>query len=289
MLHLMGTFLTLLFVIIATHVTGHPAEAFILAFALASTLTLILAIICVIRLLPLEHALQPGIFLRERLTHSLNLSWLQFALDAIIWQRSELLLLAYWRDPAQIGFYALSASISTRIIGIAPALFARWLFPLLLRYLPEHRYLNPYDAFVKTSCYIIFLAVPICATVILLCPGAIVYTLGTTYLPIVRPLRILLIAAVFGSIATVSLTHLANSERARQRSAQQAQSWLNIGIAILKILLAIPFIWRWGLTGAACASALAQIASALASILLCKKLLRHHEQSDSPHIVQDNA
>ncbi len=288
MLHLIGTLLTLLFVIIATHVTPYPAEAFILAFALASTVTLILAVAFVIRLLPLEHALQPGIFLRERLTHSLNLSWLHFALDAIVWQRSELLLLAYWQDPAQIGFYALSASISTRIIGIAPALFSRWLFPLLMRYLPEHRYLNPYDAFVKTSCYIIFLSVPICTAVILFCPGAIVSTLGTAYLPVVRPLRILLIASVFGSIATVSLTHLTSSERGRQRDAQQAQYRLNIGIALLKILLAIPFIQTWGLTGAACASALAQISSALGSILLCRKLLHHHEQSGSSHMVRDN-
>lgn len=279
MLHLFGSLLTLIFVILATQIAGRPAEAFILAFAFSGTLTLALAIICVVRLLPLDQAIQPGIFLRERLTHSINLSWLHFVLDAIIWQRSELLLLAYWHDPAQIGFYALSASISTCVIGIAPAFFSQWLFPLALRYLPGHRYLNPYDAFVKTSCYIIFLAVPICALVILFCSSAIVHTLSPAYLPMIKPLRILLIAAVFGSVATVSLTHIATIEQNRQRNAQRAQRWLNVWIAVIKILLAIPLIWLWGLTGAAIASAAAQIASALASILLCHKLLRHYENA----------
>jgi Membrane protein involved in the export of O-antigen and teichoic acid len=275
MLHLSGSLLTLLFVILANQIAGRPIEAFILAFAFSSTITLILAVVCVIRLLPLGQAIQPSIFLRERLAQILNPSWLHFISDAIVWQRCELLLLAYWHDSAQIGFYALSASISTWVLGSSPALFTRWLFPLVLRYFPEHRYLNPYDAFVKTSCYITFLAVPLCAIIMLLCPGIIACTLGPAYTPVIQPLRILLIAAVFGSVATVSLTHLA----AIQCNVQRTQQRLNLSIAVSKILLALPLVWLWGLTGAALASAIAQIASALASILLCHKLLRHHENA----------
>ncbi|GCE19356.1 lipopolysaccharide biosynthesis protein [Dictyobacter kobayashii] len=245
MLNLFGNLLTLLFIIISTQVNGEPVEAFILAFALSNTITLVLAVVCVMHLLPLEQALAPGIFLRERLAHNIHQSRLHFALDAIVWQRSELLLLACWHNSEELGFYALSAIISARIIGLAPSLFTQWVFPLFVRYLPGHRYLNQYDAFVRTSCYIIFLAVPICTVMIILCPTIVAYCLGSAYLMMVKPLRILLIAAVFGSIATVGLTHMASYERYDYRHLQRVQREFNIGVAVLKILLAIPLVIFW--------------------------------------------
>lgn len=277
MLHLFSVLLTLFFVILATQINGEPIEAFILASALASTLTLILAVVCVMRLLPLGQAMQPGIFLRERLLCSLHHSLITFILDAMVWQRSELLLLACWRNPAELGFYALSTTISTKMMGFAPTLFFRWLFPFVLRYLPEQRYLNPYDAFVKTSCYIIFLAVPVCTILITFSPVMILRTLGSAYLPLVQPLRVLLIAAAFGSIATVSLTHLAGNVQKYTHDTRRIQQWLNVGVVGLKISLAVPCILLWGITGAAIASASAQIASALVAIFLCKRLLKSRD------------
>lgn len=285
MLRLFSVLLTLFFVIVATQVSGEPIEAFILASALASTLTLALAVVCVIRLLPLEQALQPGIFLRERLTCSLNHSFVTFLLDAVVWQRSELLLLACWRNPAELGFYTLSTIISTRIVGFAPTLFSRWIFPLMLHYMPEHRYLDAYDSFVKTSCYIIFLAVPIYTILITFSPAMVLHFLGSAYLPIVQPLRVLLIAAAFGSIATVSLTHLAGSRQKYTREIQRIQRWLNVGVVGLKIGLAVPFIVLWGITGAAIVSAIAQVASALVAIFLCKRLLKRQDTLSSKDIL----
>ncbi|HTD18537.1 MAG TPA: hypothetical protein VK667_03300, partial [Ktedonobacteraceae bacterium] len=61
--------------------------------------------------------------------------------------------------------------------------------------------------------------------------------------------------------------HLANSK------FRHAQLWLGVGAAALNIVLAIPFIAFWGVTGAALASATAQIVSATGSIVLCKKLM----------------
>lgn len=65
LLHLFGSLVTILLVIFATQVDGQKVEAFLIAVALASTMTLILAVICVIQLLPLSAALQPGFFLRR--------------------------------------------------------------------------------------------------------------------------------------------------------------------------------------------------------------------------------
>ncbi|GER88303.1 hypothetical protein KDW_24650 [Dictyobacter vulcani] len=277
MLNLFGHLLTLLFTLISTQISRTPIEAFILSCALSNMITLVLSMICVMHLLPLKQALAPGIFLKERLVHNMQLSRLHFALDAIVWQRSELLLLACWYNSEYLGFYALSAIISTRLIGLAPSLFSQWIFPVVVRYLPRHRYLNQYDAFVKTSCYIIFLAVPICLLMIVLCPGILTFFLGIAYLPMVKPLRILLIAAVFGSIATVGLTHMASQQYQDIQRIQRIQQEFNLGVACLKILLALPLVFFWGMVGAALASTLAQIISAVVSIMLCKKLLLQHE------------
>jgi O-antigen/teichoic acid export membrane protein len=273
MLRIFGNLLTLFFIIIAIQIKCASVAVFIFAFALSNTLTLMLAIVCIACLLPLKRAVAPCIFLTERLIRHIHYSRISATLDAIVWQRSELLLLACRHNTRELGFYALSSIISARVIDVAPALFSQWIFPFVMHYCSGSRFLNQYDAFVITSCYIIFLAVPIAMAMIVLCPNLLIFALGNSYLPVVKPLRILLIAAVFGSIATVSLTHIANDQHYNKQHVQRIQRHLATGVACLKILLAIPLVILWGITGAALASALAQIASALISILLCKRLL----------------
>ena len=226
-----------------------------------------MALICILRLLPVKEAIAPGAMLKDRLTRGLNNSLLLFTMDIIVWQRSELLLLAQRHSTADLGFYALSSMISTRVIDIAPTLLSTCLLPLLLRYVPGQRYTSASDAFVKTSRYVALLTIPLCVGAIIFCPGIIAFCFGNAYLPVVMPLRILLVAAAFGSVATVSLTHLANGER------KQAQIKLGIYAASLNILLAVPCIALWGVTGAALACAVAQIVSATGSILICKGLI----------------
>ena len=277
-LHLLGAIVTLLLVIIATRLSGRPIEAFLLAFAMANTFTLILAVICIIRLLPLEQAQKPGIFLRERLHDGLQHSWFLFALDVIIWQHGELLFLAWHIAPAEIGFYALGALVSAKMIDVAPALFSYWFFPLLAHSLPRYRYLNPYDAFVRSSYSTAFLAVPLCAISILAIPFLVSFFLGTAYLPLVRPMQILLIATAFGSIATVGLTYLAHYSPASKAATDTIQLRCNIGVALLKIVIAVPLILTGGMLGAALASTAAQIISSLLTIFTCKRALVHYDK-----------
>jgi O-antigen/teichoic acid export membrane protein len=251
----------------STAITVTQVEIFLLISAVASTFTLAIALICIARLLPLREATPPGPSLKDRLTRGLNNSLLLFTLDVIVWQRSELLLLAHGHSTAEMGFYALSTIISTAFIGISPTLLSTCLLPLLLRYVPGHRYTSAGDAFTKTSRSIALLAVPLCLCAMLFCPAIISFCFGDAYLPAVTPLRILLVSAAFGSISAVSLTHLANGDRKR------TQIRLGTAAALLNIVLALPFITLWGVTGAALACAIAQIASATGSILICRKLI----------------
>jgi hypothetical protein len=279
MLQLVTVLLSLLLIVVAMQINGKPIEAFQLAFALASTLTLILAIICVIHLLPLEKALQPGIFLKERIQHSLTHSRLLVFSDAIIWQRGEFLFLAYRCTPAEVGFYMLGSIISSSVVGLAPFLLANIIEPVLrmgASPVPTKKgrgiYLNPYDAFVKKSCYLALLAVPLCMLLMCFAPGLVIFCLGTSYEPLIVPLRIMLIASGFGSIATVSVTHLATLPA--QAPTRVRFQFL---LALLKVNLVLILSARWGITGAAIASTLAQVLSACHSILFCRHMLRKHE------------
>lgn len=272
MLHLFSGLLTLLLIIIATQVSGKPTEAFQLAFALANTLTLILAIICVIHLLPMEKALQPGIFLKERLQYSLTRSRIFFFLDVILWQRGEILFLLYRSRPTDIGFYMLSSIISSSAIGLAPFILTNIIQPMQASRKSRSIYLNAYESFVKTSCYLIFLTVPLCIAFMLFSPMLVIFCLGYSYLPLVHPLRIMLIATGFGSIATASLTHLAALPH-----QHPTQERLQLFIAAFKIILVIPLSTHWGITGVAIVSTLAQVLSASYSILFCRHTLLKQE------------
>lgn len=266
-IRLFGTVTTLLLVVLATQVQGNLIGILLLISATAATIPLAIAMMCILRLLPIREAAAPGAMLKDRLTRGLNNSLLLFTMDVIVWQRSEMLLLVHSHSTAELSFYALSSMISTRVIDITPTLLSTCLLPLLLRYVPGQRYTCASDAFVKTSRYVALLAIPLCVGAIIFCPGIIAFCFGNVYLPVVMPLRILLVAAAFGSVATVSLTHLANGER------KQAQIKLGLYAASLNILLAVPCIALWGVTGAAFACAAAQIVSATGSIFICKRLI----------------
>jgi len=264
-IHMVGILAMLLLLLIATQVPGKLIILLLIASAISSAFTLIIAFICIMQLLPMEQAQAPGLFLRERLTRSLNNSLLLFLLDVIVWQRSELVLIAHWRSAAELGFYALSSMISASMMEIPPVLLSTYILPLLRRYVPGQRYSNAAGAFVKTSCYMILLAVPLCIVMVLFCPAIIGSWFGATYLPAVTPLRILLIGSAIGSIATVSLTYLADDER------KQTQTQLGAVAAVLNIVLSIPCILLWGITGAALASTAARVVSAAGSIVICKR------------------
>jgi O-antigen/teichoic acid export membrane protein len=269
-LHLFGALCTLFLCLLASQVNKERIEMFLLASALAGTLTLIMAVLCVSRQLPLRQALRPGIFLKERLSQQLKRAPLLFICDLIVWQRSELLLLACWRGADELAFYTMSTLFSTGILELAPLLLSLLIRPLLQRYFPQRRYLNAYGAFIRSSCYIALLALVLCTSASLVSPMLILTLFGTAYLPLIPSLRILLIAAPFGSIATVSLTHLTANEHKR------AQLWIGVIAATLNVLLAVPLVMQWGMIGAATACACAQIAASIGSILLCSRQLKRN-------------
>lgn len=268
-IRLVDVVVLLLLLIIVTQTIGAQIETFLLLSAASSALALGMALIGIVRLLPMRHAIQPGPLLKQRLTRGASNSFSLFILDAIVWQRSEVLLIAYWGHSSDLGFYALGSLISAYLMTIPPLLLSTCALPLLLRFFPAHRYKNAAHACFRMSCYVAALSLSLCALAFFTCPFFITFCLGDAYLPLVTPLRILLVPAAIGSVATVSMTQLAQSDR------RKTLTWLGMGAATLNIALAPPCILHWGISGAALASASAQTVSAIGSILLCKRMMSH--------------
>lgn len=265
-IQLFGAVASLFLITVVAQMLDEHIGMFLLASALAGVVALAVGIACVARLLPVRDAEQPNKLMVERLTRGVSSSLPLFLLDAVVWQRSEVLLLGHWQSAAQLGFYSLSAIISAQLMEFSPMALSTCILPLLAC-LPGHRYANAADAYVKTSLAVTLLALPVGVLMVVFCPAIVALCFGAAYAPMVLPLRLLVVAATVGAIATVSLTHLANGER------RKAQIRLGIVAALLNVALAIPCVFVWGITGAALASMVAQLVSATGSMLLCWKMI----------------
>ena len=83
-IHLFGAVTGLFLILIAIQLQGDQVGIFLLSSAIAGTLTLVAALLCIMRLLPMRQAMHPGTLLQDRLTRGLNNSLLLFTLDVIV-------------------------------------------------------------------------------------------------------------------------------------------------------------------------------------------------------------
>ncbi|WP_211326388.1 lipopolysaccharide biosynthesis protein [Thermosporothrix hazakensis] len=241
---------------------------------IAGALTLAVAIYCVTQLLPLDHPMRPGIFLRERLLKHCYSSLKEFVPDSIIWQNGEYFFLLFWQPHSAIGIYALSVSLSTWIMRAVPHLFSLVLYPFLTRSL--RRAARPQDMFLRHSCYLALVAIPLFFLAALLVPIIVEFLFGPQVYPFVLPFYIQLLASAVGCVATVSYTYLASLP---QRNYLLRLNWC---AALLKLVLAGLLIQVSGTLGAALACSCAQIFAAGGAIWLCHHALKCSNVNELP-------
>ncbi len=275
-LRFLSTLLTLCFTLLLVQSKSASPAMLLLPAAFSSMLTLTLALLYLTKLLPLRNALTTGPLLRERIEQGQRPAPLFFLLDIIAWRELLLMLLLFlhWHTLPALGFYIFSMVFCSRLVEVVPTLFITCVLPVLTRFFPVRHYMNTYDAFVRTSCSVALVAGVLCMLVSACCPMLLSMCFGAAYLPMVTPLRILVISVVFGSISTVSLTALAQHSQAHHsRRTQHAQVQLGLVIAVVHVGLAVPGILLWGVVGAALASTIAHVVSTIGTLLLSRKLL----------------
>ncbi len=269
LLHLTRLSMLLLFMILMVLFMSVQPNMLLLAGAVSSALVLFIGLASLYRLLPLRKVHQPDPLFKAELRQLAHVSHWQTLCDEIVWQPSTLLLLQvlYWRTPAVLGFYMLSFLLSMSLMRFIPVFLLNAVFPSILRAIPALYFKNTYEAFIKTSWAIALCGLPLILLAFFGSPLLIIGMLGKSFLPLILPLRIQLLAAYCGSVATPAMTHLSTQRHWR------GQTRLAAGSALLHVVLMVPGVLFWGVAGAAIASSVAQCVAAIGCLLICQHML----------------
>jgi O-antigen/teichoic acid export membrane protein len=195
-------------------------------------------------------------------------------LEAIVWQRSELLFLGRFQPSEQVSFYALPFALTERLMELIPGALLGVLLPGLTFAQATGDSRRFRAVFGEALRYLILLTVPLCILGILVAPVIVSALYGGGFAPAAIVLQILLVAVVFSVLAQASRSALLGME------AQGRLLKTGVIAAAASIALDLLLIPRWGAIGAAIANATVQAGWALALFLPLAAHLR--KRSDGP-------
>jgi O-antigen/teichoic acid export membrane protein len=178
-------------------------------------------------------------------------------LNAVVWERSELLFLGRFHGPDQISFYAIPFALTERVVNLIPGAILGVLLPGLTyaQSIDPARFSAMFSQALRN---LAVLTLPICLLGIPLAPAVVGLLYGSGYDGAIVVLQILLVAVIFGVLGQASRSALLGIE---------SQGWLlktGVAAAAFSVLLDLLLIPRWGAIGAAIANTLVQAGWALA-------------------------
>jgi O-antigen/teichoic acid export membrane protein len=210
---------------------------------------------CLLRLPADSQIYSPSIeqpdLLRRITRFSFTISYV-LLLDSIVWQRSEVLFLKWYSTLAQIAFYTLAYSIASKLGEIA-TIITSTLLPLFSESYGRDNFGEIGQIFVNALKYLQMVMVPLCLLAAAMAGPLVRLVYGSSYLPSVLVLQVLLICQAFTSIGSVGSSLLLGTER-----QGFIAKWGTL-IAILNVVLDLILIPRYGAVGAAVANCTAQI------------------------------
>jgi stage V sporulation protein B len=178
-------------------------------------------------------------------------------LNAVVWERSEILFLGRFHDAAQVSFYAVPFALTERVVDLLPGAILGVLLPGL-SFVQGGSDPSRFSAvFSNALRYLAMLTLPICLFGIPLAPAVIRLLYGPQFGDAVIVLQILLVSIVFGVLGQASRSALLGMER---------QGFLlksGVVAALASLALDFALIPRWGAIGAAIANTVVQAGWAL--------------------------
>ncbi len=195
------------------------------------------------------------------LTYSWPLIFLGVISNLFGWTDS--FIIGYFKTIEQVGFYNAAVPIAA-LIAIAPEIFMQLFFPMVTKEFTKKRYNIIRELSKQVQKWIFMINLPL-LLIILIFPGVIINLLfGAEYLVAENALRILAIGTFFMSLSQASIHLLAMLGKSKTSLA-------NVTIfSILNIILDIILIPKYGLSGAAFATAVSYSLMGLAFILQVK-------------------
>jgi O-antigen/teichoic acid export membrane protein len=203
-------------------------------------------------------AATPDPFRRIR-KFSLTVSYI-LLVDAIVWQRSEILFLKAYSTIAEIGFYTLAYSIASKMSDITST-FSTTLMPLYSESYGRDGLRNVGLVFVNALKYLQMLVVPLCLGGVALARPLTQLLFGAQFLSVALPLQVLLLSMSFTSIGVVISPLLYGIDK------QSFIAKYGTAVAVLNIALDLILIPKYAAVGAALANCTAQIAGIVGGAL----------------------
>ena len=175
-------------------------------------------------------------------------------IDAVVWQKSEVIFLRIFSTPEQIAFYSLAFTISYSLMQV-PVVMSNVLFPFFAESVGKDSLDTVRKGFRLSVKFLALLALPMAAFIAACAPALIGVLYGDQFSGTVAPLLALLAA---GAIATVhrpaSLVFYSTGHQGFVLKAGVLMAVGNLGLDFL-------LIPRFGANGAAVANATTQLAA----------------------------
>ena len=217
-----------------------------------------------IRPAPAAPPLDPA--LRDRAWRFAVSSWGAGLVSTIVWSRSELAFLSYWRGTDEAGFYAVALTLC-QIATQAPLLMTGSLLALFSERQGQADAIGLERAYASALRFMAAMLLPACFGMAAITPVLLPLFFGPAFAGAVGTASFLIAAQAFGALSTVSTMFLFATERGRVVVAIGL-----VGAAAL-VVSGLTIIPLFGLWGTAAARASIQIALTLAAFVhIARKL-----------------
>lgn len=174
-------------------------------------------------------------------------------LDAVVWQKSEILFLGFFSHASEIAFYSIAYGLANMVILVIANSFNSVLVPIFSQLKVRGENLKIQTGYFRTTKLLSIIMIPIAAGLFILSPAIISTVYGPSYLASSLIFSILIIP--------ITLAAIAGSGSALIYSLNKQWFIIRWGIplAILNITLDFLLIPSYGGIGAASANAITQI------------------------------
>jgi O-antigen/teichoic acid export membrane protein len=181
-------------------------------------------------------------------------------LDAIVWQRSEVLFLKWYSLVAQISFYTIAYSLASKLNDLT-SILSNVMLPRYSESFGRSGLEELREVFATDVKYIQMMMVPVCLVGVALAKPVVQLIYGTDYLPMVVPLRVLIASTALTSLGVVAASLVVGTDK------QSFIAKYGTVVAILNITLDLSLIPKHGALGASVANCSAQIVGVIGGIV----------------------
>ncbi len=175
------------------------------------------------------------------------------ALDAIVWQQSELLFLRAFSPAAEIGFYAVSFTLVAQAMQLLPGSVAVALFPALAHAAGGSDRAALRLAYQGALRLLAVAALPAGLVGAAIAPLLLRVLYGTAFAAASPAARVLWLSGALGALGAAAASILYALER------QRAMVVASLPVAVLNLTLDLVLVPRYGALGAALANGAAQV------------------------------